>query len=199
MVENEIKGEILVARNGKKNKTTQEPWEKSIYETDYEPVASRTAQRKVKKGNALFMKLLVFLIVVIVSGPIIFFVYVQQTRHNTPANTAQTTQTDQTTDETQTQETTTDTTDTDNTDTTETTTDENAGDGQEGEDNQDEDGATTGQQFATVQAGEGINALADRTGVPAETIARLNPEIFDAQGNFLPGVVWNAGQEVRIQ
>ncbi|MDR2833727.1 MAG: LysM peptidoglycan-binding domain-containing protein [Streptococcaceae bacterium] len=184
-----------MARKGKNKKTTQEPWEKSIYETEYEPTQSRSAQRKVKKGNALFMKILVFLILVIVCVPAGAYFYIQSTRHNNNNNAATTTTTTSTTTEapytqepSQTSETTTN--DTQTTDTTATT-----------DQTQETTNDTTnlGQEFTEVLPGEGISLIANRTGVPVETIASLNPTLWTATGDWQPGAAINPGDKIRIK
>nr|WP_242703920.1 LysM peptidoglycan-binding domain-containing protein [Enterococcus sp. 669A] len=48
----------------------------------------------------------------------------------------------------------------------------------------------------TVEAGEGLQQIANRTGVPAETIAELNG-ITITGDTFYPAI--NPGQELRIQ
>lgn len=59
----------------KKNKTP-EPWEQSIYDTEYETNTSRTQQRSKKRGNTVFLTLLLIMLVLIIAIPAIVWVMI---------------------------------------------------------------------------------------------------------------------------
>ena len=54
----------------KRTSEVREPWEQSIYETDREAGASRVGKRHNKKGNTVFLTILVILLLLIISIPI---------------------------------------------------------------------------------------------------------------------------------
>lgn len=62
-------------QSSKRETDGKQPWEQSIYDTEYDAVGSRSQKRKTKKGNTLFLKLLLtmlILIVAIIIGWILF-------------------------------------------------------------------------------------------------------------------------------
>lgn len=211
-----------MAKKSKKNleHTSTEPWEKSIYETEYEPTQSRTEQRKIKKGNTTFITLLVVLIVIIIAVPTTGYLYFSMSRNrgeNTSPNTEQTTNTtDNQTDDTNN----TDTTDTQTNDPADTEDTQTDGENQDGEEQAEPnapqlagtdpgaqqqgqtppatDAGTEGQQHVIVEPGEGLGQISNRTGVPVEEIARLNGITINPANpsDFYPPI--QPGQELRV-
>ena len=57
--------------------------------------------------------------------------------------------------------------------------------------------STTGGETTTVQAGEGLQQVANRTGIPVETLSELNGRTLLPNGAFSPAI--NAGDMLRIQ
>ena len=51
------------------NSENQEPWEQPIYDTEYDDSASRSQQRKQKRGNSLFLTIVLVLLFLIVAIP----------------------------------------------------------------------------------------------------------------------------------
>lgn len=69
-----------------------EPWDQPIYETEYDENLSRTQQRRDKKGNSLFITLLVLLLVTLTVGVFATYFWIMRPTKKV-ANTEETTTT----------------------------------------------------------------------------------------------------------
>lgn len=161
----------------KKPSTAREPWEQSIYETNYAKGNSRLGQREQqKKGNTLFLTILVILLLLIISLPIGTYLYITRDA----SNDKQTTQTTSTVADSlsSSEETSLSTTQ----DTVSSSTQEST---------QFEDGQTAEAAYAEVLSGEGPASFADRNGITLEELYNLNGLTDES--------ILQVGQSLRIR
>ena len=193
-----------MSRNDKKKpKTANEPWEQSIYDTDYEQNVSRSQQRKGKKGNTMFLTMLVillFLIAAIPTGVYIWWLNDNKTTPNTQTATTTTISKETKESSTSSQASSSSTEQTSASSTAEnnenqdnnqaengnadqntnqntnqnTEQDTNQNTDQNTNQNADQTAGNQSEEYTTVQNGEGPDQIAARTGVSVETIYELN-------------------------
>lgn len=72
-----------MSKKDKKKKTqAREPWEQSIYETDMESGRSRLEKRQQKKGDTVFLTVLVILLLLIIAFPAATIWFLSQNKTN---------------------------------------------------------------------------------------------------------------------
>jgi uncharacterized protein (UPF0333 family) len=193
---------LILARNkkDKNKKTTTEPWEQSIYDTEESTGMTRVQQRKQKKGNSIFLTVLVILLIIIIAAPTAAFIYLHgdhspaisasstQSSSKTLAKTTQTSSTDTKSSSTKSTK--------DETSTTSSKKKASSTSSSKAESSSSSDDSQ-GEQTTTVMDGEGLNQIAARTGVDAQTIADLNGITIAADGSFSPAI--QPGQTLRIR
>lgn len=172
----------------KENSQVNEPWEQPIYEVESEQVPSRVQSGRRKRGNHRFLTIVLILLFIIAAGPAVFSVWKLYVDHQpttekvaSKESSTSTSTTNSTTESTQS---------TDSSATTAESTENQTEDANTNTDSQTQSQA--GEEYTTVQAGEGPQSIANRTGVSVEEIYRLNGMTAD-NFNLTPG------QQIRIK
>jgi len=195
-----------MAFNDKKDKA-KEPWKAQIYDTEPETSSSRLAQRKKKKGNTLFIHLLVILLIIIVSVPTLFYFLtvgksgssdvkvgkfsstkakssvrstssITSSRKSSSATKSSQAIKSSTSDSEEDEETSVITSASSSAVTSSSST------------------TNAAYKYETVEEGEGLQQIAQRTGISVETLAKLNGITLNQDGSFSPAI--NPGQQLRI-
>ncbi|MDR1567948.1 MAG: hypothetical protein LBS33_04655 [Streptococcaceae bacterium] len=167
-------------------KNKKEPWEQSIYDTREQEVLTRRGSKQRNRGSKIYMILLVISLFILCSVPIGYYVY--QKVNEEPADAtekfAKSTSKSQSSSEVKSSEASTESA-TDSA----TPTQETPASSEEIESSD----VATDENTTEVIAGEGVNQISERTGVPVETLLELN--------GFASVDQWFAspGQRIRIK
>lgn len=176
----------------KENRQVNEPWEQPIYEVESEQVPSRVQSGRRKRGNHRFLTIVLILLFIIAAGPAVFGVWKLYVDHQpTTQKVASKESSEKSVASSSTKATSTSTTSesSQSTETSATTTESS----ENQTTNQNEETTSqNGEEYTTVQAGEGPQSIANRTGVSVEDIYRLNGMTAD---NFS----LTPGQQIRIK
>nr|WP_236674624.1 SAG1386/EF1546 family surface-associated protein [Enterococcus sp. BWR-S5] len=179
-------GKTVSKRNNNKPTEAHEPWEQSIYDTKDDAGHSRIEKRQYKKGNTVFLTILVFLLLMIIALPIGTFWWVA--RDKPSENKGGTATTTSSIAASSTQES---SAPTSSTPQESSAADPNATPEESVEDPNATPEAETDAVYAEVQAGEGFRQVAERYGVTVEQILELNGLTADA--------VLHPGDSLRVQ
>lgn len=169
-----------------KNNDAQEPWEQPIYDTESEENHSRSTQRRQKRGNSAFLTIVLILLFLIIAVPTVAGFWVMN-RNSQPA-TIETEQTSSSTLETTSSTVESSTSESETSETTESSSiDEPESSEVENEPTEPETPESEdpieeptepeqngGEEYATVQAGDGPQQVADRAGITVDELYRLN-------------------------
>ena len=199
-------------RNKDKKKTTQnvnEPWEQPIYSVDgqEDQMPSRMQQGRRKRGNSKFLTIVLLLLFLIAACPAVFSIWkhyvdnqpkqTQTTKSSTTkssvAQSSSSSSTNQSSTSTQAEETQASEESTQNAENTQNEQSQANQATQENQNTQDAQTTTAnGEEYTTVQAGEGPASIASRTGVSVDEIYRLN-------GMTADDFYLSPGQQIRIK
>lgn len=169
-----------------KNNETQEPWEQPIYETETEENYSRSTQRRQKRGNSAFLTIVLILLFLIIAVPTVAGFWVMN--RNNQSDTAETVQTSSSTIETTSSTVESSTSESSSTESTSSSVESDSSESssessevvetpessEQNTDNPTESQDESGAVYATVQAGDGPQQVADRAGISVEELYRLN-------------------------
>ncbi|MDR1522112.1 MAG: LysM peptidoglycan-binding domain-containing protein [Streptococcaceae bacterium] len=188
-----------MAFNNKKDKA-KEPWKLQIYDTEQEASNSRLAQRKKKRGNTLFIRLLVILLIVIVSIPTLFYFLTVGKSRSDNVNVAKPSSTKKAKSNTRISSNTSskNSSQVKNLQTTTSSEEEDLSSMSNASTNNSTTSSskTPTQQYETVEEGEGLQQIAQRVGISVEILAKLNGITLNLDGSFYPAIY--PGQELRI-
>ncbi|GCF92789.1 peptidoglycan-binding protein [Enterococcus florum] len=192
-----------MSRRDRNQEENNEPWDQHIYENETEDSSSRQSrQQQNKGGNTRFLTILVILLLLLISIPTGAYFLVTRDTGQPAATPASTTQVTSESSSVESSESSTEESSTvESSESSEAPVESAPSQAQpeqttpsEPESSADE--ATGNEQFATVQAGDGLQQISQRTGVPVEEIARLNGITIQG-GTFSPAI--NPGQQLRIK
>lgn len=183
---------------------TQEPWEQPIYDTDDE-TTSRTQQRRQKRGTSKFLVILVILLslcILVPAGFVMWLTHDKKNADSTPSTASSSlvsSTKESSTNESSTSESS--TTETSESESSSSSSEESVPSSTSSEESvpsstennqQDQQNAQAGEQYITVQNGEGPNQVAARAGISVDQLYQLNG--IDPN-NFL----LYPGQQLRIK
>lgn len=153
-------------RGTKSANSEKKPWEQPIYDTKYSVSGTRSQRRKKKSGSALFIKLLIPMLILIVALPLAWLAYIQYDSSNstpTPTSSSSSTAPSESSSSVAPE--------TEPTEVSEAPVEEEPPASEE-ETIPSEDESTY--QYATVRAGDGHYTFAQRNGISLETLYELN-------------------------
>lgn len=165
--------------NPKKKSSAQQPWEQSIYDTEYETISSRSKQRRRKRGNTVFLTWLVIMLSLIVAVPALAVYFVWGEGNNPLAQPAPSSSSE----ESSALETSESSAESSSTKETQSSADQSSDSGYDDTDDSDSDDGTG--DYATVQAGDGLWTFAQRNGVTLDDLYDLND--IDDSSSLYPG------------
>lgn len=173
-----------------------EPWDQPIYEPDSSESYSRSSQHRQKRGNNLFLSVVLFILFLCVALPTIAGIWVFQQK-NHAASAISTTETSQTK-TTKSSESATSSSESSSETTDLSTTESSVADSSSttsssvNEDSSSSSSSEANGDTITVLAGEGPNQIAARAGITVDKLLELN-------GMTLDNYFFSPGQQVKIK
>lgn len=173
-------------KDTRKPSGAREPWEQSIYDTDKNIGASRSEKRQHKKGNTVFLTILVILLLLIIALPVGTYLYVMRDKPNDNKNASQPSssvvvQSSSKNSSTQPSSST----------STESSTSSSSEDAQSNSVPQETTPTSEAAVYTEVLSGEGPNQVATRNGITTDELLQLNGLSLDS--------VLQPGQSLRVK
>lgn len=160
----------------------REPWEQSIYEPENDDRHSRVEKRQSKKGNTVFLTMLVFLLVMIIALPTGTYFYITRDKSNNSKD-------NNTTPSSSLVESTSKSSVDSQASSSSSSSSESAEEAPSSLDNQQQDNGQSA--YDTVQAGEGFQQVAERNGISIAELERLN--------GMSSSTVIQPGQQLKVK
>jgi len=186
-------------RNQKDNLNSKEPWDQPIYDSESSKSYSRSSQHRQKRGNTLFLSVVLFILFLCVAIPTVVGIWVVQQK-NEAASAISSTASSQTT-QTSVTATTTSASESTSSSASETTESSTAASSStdsasssttsESQDTSSSTSEASGDTI-TVLSGEGPNQIAARAGISVDKLLELN-------GMTLQNYFFSPGQKVKIK
>lgn len=162
----------------------REPWEQSIYEPENDTGHSRVEKRQNKKGNTVFLTILVILLVLIIALPTGTFFWMMRDKSNDANKSVKTASSSLV-------QSTTKSSNADSQVTSESQTSDSQTDESGIPDSGDEQQQEAGQAYDTVLKGEGFQQIAERNGITIAELERLN--------NMSSSTIIQPGDQLRVK
>jgi len=184
-------------RNQKDNLNSKEPWDQPIYDSESSESYSRSSQHRQKRGNTLFLSVVLFILFLCVAIPTVVGIWIVQQK-NEAASAISSTASSQTTQTSVTAMTTSASTSSSASETIESSTaassstdSASSSTTSESQDTSSSTSEASGDTI-TVLSGEGPNQIAARAGISVDKLLELN-------GMTLQNYFFSPGQEVKIK